>query len=343
MAGAETGDPDQDRAQNVVNSVLGTVLQVRDVHGDVVVVPSPDRLAIEVSCEPAEIESMPSATALIESWLAAERTRLLASADTYDWSQNERLPGLLDLEYEVRPGFRDLRTRETYESYVEEYLRQAEEVLEQRVLLLLEEHEGAGLQLVVSNVTDLHFHGVELRVWFGDEVLGLDDELRYDLPSNWPELPPVPAPPGASPTDVIEQQRVMSPPRRIKETTREALAARGEDVLDGWSGRDFQGGFVVDFERFDLRPGEDRLIPVVPLRVLASPGSVLHGEWDATADSARGKCSGDLELAVLPSTADLALIAEPGPPTRNNASAAEAIMAVATLFLMHRRRPIAGG
>ncbi|MEU0884149.1 hypothetical protein ABZ345_36635 [Lentzea sp. NPDC005914] len=161
MARAQTGEPGQDRAQNVVNRAFGMVLQVRDVHGNVVVNPGPDHLAIEVSSEPAEIESMPSAQVSVGSWLGAERVRLLACAEAYDWSQNERLPGLLDHQHEVRPGyFRDLRTREIYESYVEEYLRQAEEVLEQRALLLLEEHEGAGLQLVVSNVTDLHFRGV---------------------------------------------------------------------------------------------------------------------------------------------------------------------------------------
>ena len=69
------------------------------------------------------------------------------------------------------------------------------------------------------------------------------------------------------------------------------------------------------------------------------PNTTLTGRWDATADSARGRCSGDLELDVLSSTANLAEIAQPGPPSENNGSVMDVLLATATAFLGHVRRP----
>ena len=316
------------------------VVQAGHVHGDVVVSPGPEHLDIEVSCEPAEIEAMPNQLDLIYPWMDSERARLHALADGYDWSQNKRSLDFLDHQHEVRQGdIRDLRTREVYESYIEDYLAQAAEVLQQRALLHLENHEPACVQLVVSNPTDLHFRGVELRVWFEDSVRGLSDDLRYTLPLEWPRLPPVPAPPGTRAKDVFKHQLVMSPPQRIREVTREAAEAKGVEVLNGWSGRDLQSGFLVSVDKFSLRPGDERLLPAVPLKVLMLPNTTLTGRWDATADSARGRCSGDLELDVLSSTANLAEIAQPGPPSENNGSVMDVLLATATAFLGHVRRP----
>lgn len=142
--------------------------------------------------------------------------------------------------------------------------------------------------------------------------------------------------------DVFNHQLVMSPPQRIREVTREAAAVKGEVVLNGWSGRDLPSGFLVSFDKFSLRPGEELLLPAVPLKVLMPPNTVLTGRWDATADSARGRCSGDLELEVFSSTANLAEIAQPGPPTENNGSVMDVLLAATTALLGHVRRPIDG-
>ena len=210
MARAQSGGPGQDGVRNVMSGTAEVVVQAGHVHGDVVVSPGPEHLDIEVSCEPAEIEAMPNQLDLIYPWMDSERARLHALADGYDWSQNKRSLDFLDHQHEVRQGdIRDLRTREVYESYIEDYLAQAAEVLQQRALLHLENHEPACVQLVVSNPTDLHFRGVELRVWFEDSVRGLSDDLRYTLPLEWPRLPPVPAPPGTRAKDVFKHQLVM--------------------------------------------------------------------------------------------------------------------------------------
>ncbi len=118
------------------------------------------------------------------------------------------------------------------------------------------------------------------------------------------------------------------------ETTRGAAA--DEDVLDGWSGSIHQPGFLVEFERFDLRPRQAIYLPAVPLEVLLMPGSVLSGHWDATADDADGQCTGELLLDVVPSTVDLAECLEPGPPTENNASGLDLVTMLAWGVAAHQ-------
>lgn len=92
----------------------------------------------------------------------------------------------------------------------------------------------------------------------------------------------------------------------LRRSSIHAAEAKGEDVLNGWSGCDLQRGILVTFDRFSLRPREELLLPAVPLKVLMLPKATLTGQWDATADSARGRRSGDLELEVFPTTANLA-------------------------------------
>ena len=126
MARAQSGGPGQDGVRNVMSGTAEVVVQAGHVHGDVVVSPGPEHLDIEVSCEPAEIEAMPNQLDLIYPWMDSERARLHALADGYDWSQNKRSLDFLDHQHEVRQGdIRDLRTREVYESYIEDYLAQA--------------------------------------------------------------------------------------------------------------------------------------------------------------------------------------------------------------------------
>ncbi|MET9634450.1 hypothetical protein ABZX92_44045 [Lentzea sp. NPDC006480] len=312
------------------------------MHGDIVVGPGSEYLDIEVSCDPAGIEVMPNEVDFIGHWIASERARLHAVADEYDWSRNQRPSDFLEHRHMVsQRALRDLRSREVYESHVEDYLVQSSEVLAERFLLLLEDDERTSVQLVVVNPTDLHFRDVELRLWFEGPVRGLADDLRYTLPSRWPELPPVPAAPGTLSEDVFKHQLVMSPPKRIRERTRAERAANGEDVLNGWSGRDLSRGIVVTFEKFSLRPREELLLPAVPLKVLVSPGGSLSGRWDATADPSRGRCEGELDLAVWPSSVNLVEVAEPGPPSQNNASVLDALGAVAWAIIGHPR-PQAG-
>lgn len=336
MAGAQSGESGQDTVRNEMNGAAQAVVQAGVVHGNVVVGPSSEYLDIEVSCEPAGIEVMPNEVDFIGQWTAHERARLHVVADEYDWSRNQRPSDILEHRHMVsQRAIRDLRSREVYESYVEDYLVQSSEVLAQRFLLLLEDHERTSVQLVVSNPTDLHFRDVELRLWFEGPVRGLADDLRYTLPLRWPELPPVPAAPGTLSEDVFKHQLVMSPPKRIRESTRAEMAANGDDVLNGWSGRDLRRGIVVTFEKFSLRPKEELLLPAVPFKVLGSPGGCLVGRWDATADSARGRCEGELDLAVWPSSVNLAEIASPGPPSRNNASLLDALEAVTWAITGH--------
>lgn len=53
----------------------------------------------------------------------------------------------------------------------------------------------------------------------------------------------------------------------------------------------------------------------------------------------RGRCSGDLELDVFSSTANLAEIAQPGPRSENNGSVMDVLLVAATALLGHVRRP----
>lgn len=288
------------------------------------------RIALETAQYSETIESHSNDLNFIYPWVESERTRLLALADDYDWSQNHRSGDWLDYHHLVQKNeFPDLRTRAVYESYVEDYLMQASQVFTERALLLIEDHLPACVQLTVDNPTDLHFRGIECRMWFEGPVRGFEDDLRYGLSRHWPELPPVPAAPGTR-GDFLTHRKVMSAPHRVVGKSRGHYADKGEDVLAGWSGEALEGGgIVVTFDHFDLRPKQRIRLPPVPLRVQLDPDSTLTGDWTATAEDADGECSGDLVYAVGPSTVDLSALAEPGPPGENLLPPAELITMLA--------------
>jgi hypothetical protein len=304
------------------------------------------RITVEVVHEPGTVEVRANDMDFIYPWVEAERSRLLALADDYEWPQNVRSGDWLDYHHLVRKNdFPDLRTRGMYEANVEDYLMQASQVFTERALLLIEDHLPSCVQLAVDNPTDLHFRGIAFRMWFERSARGFDDGLRYRLPLYWPELPAIPAAPGTR-GDYLTHRKVLSAPHRVIGKTRGHDADKGMDVLAGWSGEELEeGGIVVTFNHFDLRPRQRIYLPPVPVRVLVNPGSTLTGHWAATAEDANGECSGELVFAVTLSTVNLAELAEPGPPDENLLPPAELITMLAAGFVASRlsRKPRADG
>jgi hypothetical protein len=66
------------------------------------------------------------------------------------------------------------------------------------------------------------------------------------------------------------------------------------------------GGSVdIEYDDFDLRPGEERELPPVPVLVHEETAHVIAANWLATAEDIRGRRTGEFSLTVTESTIDL--------------------------------------
>jgi hypothetical protein len=88
------------------------------------------RLGVDLVAVRPTVERVSDLSALASSWVEERRAALTALADDYDWSRNRQEASPLAQQEGLRQGkFPDPRSRTVYESYVREFLSQADQVL----------------------------------------------------------------------------------------------------------------------------------------------------------------------------------------------------------------------
>jgi hypothetical protein len=279
-----------------------------------------ETLQLLIAADPATLEAIPDIGEAVTRWTTRRRSSLRAArhggiAGVIPGSRGERTARAVSLSHLGLSGLGlrpDSRTEEQYFGQIDQYLTAAEPRQVNRAQWYFNRHEAAWLHVYVSNPTETGFKGVRLDIHIPGEVSAIPDALRRIVEGELPPLPAPPAPLGTpiDPADeftrVLEQNRLIVP-SFLSASSFDAGLGPAFTVAD-------TGSVTIAFREFDLRPGEKRALPPVPLRVRDKPDTNLKATWQATGDNVRGRLNGEIELTTAASTFDLDVLSRADDP-----------------------------
>jgi hypothetical protein len=262
-----------------------------------------------VAAVPATIERTPNIPAAVDQWVEQRRSALLAAR--YEAPQ-QRTPTFADLS-PIISGFDpfgpkavpDKRTEDEYAQEVEEFLDYARQALPGRAVWELYRYAPAMLHFEVTNPTDIGYLRVRLVVYVPGDVKRFPDELEDLAQRDRPSFRSPPEPLG-TPTVTNDRSVIEQMVTRLGGLPGIPLADAdlGLATGPGFRVRD-TGSVEVEYDEFELRPGDAISLDPVPLLVREDPGVALGARWHATAEGVRGRLSGECTLTVVESSLDL--------------------------------------
>jgi len=260
-------------------------------------------LGLNITALASTIELAPDATAAADDWAAAHE-RSLRSA-----RYEAHLSGPLEMAtFAVRTMIDgeeepDARTVEQYQEQVRAYINTSKVALVARFRWLLYRHTPAMVRLRIANETDLGYRAIRLSVHLPGKVLPWPRDQRDAAKLGWPSWPQKPRPLG-TPTlkaNAVNHAILLSKLGQISPAAVVAAAFPRQFSTPGYAVRD-SGSVDIEYDDFDLRPGEERNLPAVPILVQEGAGNVISATWKATAEGIRGRPVGQLALTVVEST-----------------------------------------
>ncbi|WP_339121050.1 AlbA family DNA-binding domain-containing protein [Pseudonocardia sp. D17] len=262
---------------------------------------------LEISVEPAAatIERMPDLPDF-DDWVEAERRATLARPRADATPTRGRLTDFrIDSAMVGRTmGEPDDRSQEDYEQEVENYLREYKEALAQRFSWRLWRHKPMKLSLAITNLTEMNFSSIEVKIHVPSDVSEWPEELEDLVWGNELPMPRRPAPLG---TRKVSSWRTGIPVPSYLDlpvTTQPPYAPRA--LRRGPSYRVRNSGSVdIDYTDIDLRPEECLELDPIELLVKVPEGTVLQCDWSATAGNVNRRLTGRFALQVVSSSMDL--------------------------------------
>lgn len=272
-------------------------------------------LQLALEAMPMAIETSPSILEAAEHWVKKRRPALLGARHR-PAQRSSFWGGIPDvavnaLGQEVVP---DKRTEAEYAAEVEDFLERAENAFVSRALWALYRHELAMLRVLVTNPTDLGYKAVRLVVHVPNDVKCYRDELLEIAEHRRVDFPTPPRPLG-TPTVTQGILRDFGQYQRIIPNIAIPNIGPHFGPGPGYTVRD-TGSVDIEYDEFDIRPGDEYALDPVPLIVNEDAGTMLPVTWYATASDVRGRLSGEFTLTVDESTLDLSGIDED--PTENS-------------------------
>ena len=273
-------------------------------------------LQVAVTAASPTIERVPDVPAAVERWAKQHRPTLIAAR--YVPSPRTPTPGAVASPVRAFGPFApkiepDERTEEEYTREVEKFLEQAKAALVNRAVWHLYRHTPALLHVEVTNPTDLGYTGVRLIVHIPGDVNGYPRGMINIAQRERPSFPPPPKPLG-TPAVTENNTLAWATRRNILQTPTIAGFARGPGIPPGYLNtqpgyrvRD-SGSVDIEYDEFELRPGDRRTMEPVPLHVREEAGFNLTATWYATASHVRGRLTGEFTLAVTGSSLDMAIL-----------------------------------
>ena len=256
------------------------------------------------------IETAADVTAAAQQWVEQQEPILTRARHrkARGWGVDAELFGVsaLSIGRQVIP---DERTEEQYAEEISDYLERAKAAFIDRAVWAMYRHEGSKARLRVENPTDLGLSAVRLRVHLAGDVLSYSEALLHVAQTERAAFPRKPKPLG-TPTikDSIRDMlanlgnyRPYIPNLYLPPAGSQGATGPGYTVTDG-------GSIDIEYDEFDLRPGDNLPLPAVPVLIRVRDGASLVVTWDATAHGSRGRLQGEFELAVVSSTLDLTSI-----------------------------------
>jgi hypothetical protein len=163
----------------------------------------------------------------------------------------------------------------------------------------------AMLHFEVTNPTDIGYLRVRLVVYVPGDVKRFPDELEDLAQRDRPSFRSPPEPLG-TPTVTNDRSVIEQMVTRLGGLPGIPLADAdlGLATGPGFRVRD-TGSVEVEYDEFELRPGDAISLDPVPLLVREDPGVALGARWHATAEGVRGRLSGECTLTVVESSLDL--------------------------------------
>lgn len=262
---------------------------------------------LEISVEPAAttIECLPDVPDF-DAWAEAERSATLARPRADAKQATGPLTGLRinSALVDMMTGEADDRSQEDYEEQVDSYLRKFKEALAQRFYWRLWRHKPMKLRLAITNLTDMNFSSIEVKIHVPGDVSEWPEELEEFVWGDESPMPRRPAPLGTRKPSFLRTAAVLPSYLNVPYPSHPTYVPPAIERGPSYRVRN-SGSVDIDYTDIDLRPEERLELNPVELLVKVPDGTVLHCDWSATAGNVNRRLAGRFELQVVTSSVDL--------------------------------------